>query len=138
LLPSLRDRVADIPALARFFLSKFSIKSSKHIRSISSEYLEALQKHNWKGNIRELRNIIERSVILTDGSELLLESLPLDFIVNSASAKDYDLCEFSMANIEKQHIQKILKFTKVNKAEAARLMEIGIATLYRKIEEYQV
>lgn len=138
LLPSLRDRVADIPALAQFFLSKFSIKSSKHIRSISSEYLEALQKHNWKGNIRELRNIIERSVILTDGSELLLESLPLDFIVNSASAKDHDLSEFSMANIEKQHIQKILKFTKGNKAEAARLMEIGIATLYRKIEEYQL
>lgn len=100
--------------------------------------MEALQKHNWKGNIRELRNIIERSVILTDGSELLLESLPLDFIVNSASAKDNDLSEFSMANIEKQHIQKILKFTKGNKAEAARLMEIGIATLYRKIEEYQL
>ncbi|SKB91485.1 DNA-binding transcriptional response regulator, NtrC family, contains REC, AAA-type ATPase, and a Fis-type DNA-binding domains [Soonwooa buanensis] len=137
-LPSLRDRVADIPALARFFLSKFSVKSSKHIASISPEYLEALQKHNWKGNIRELRNIIERSVILTDGSELLLESLPLDFIVNSASAKDNDLSEFSMANIEKQHIQKILKFTKGNKAEAARLMEIGIATLYRKIEEYQL
>ena len=137
-LPSLRDRVADIPALAQFFLSKFSVKSSKHIASISSEYLEALQKHNWKGNIRELRNIIERSVILTDGSELLLESLPLDFIVNSASAKDNDLSEFSMANIEKQHIQKILKFTKGNKAEAARLMEIGIATLYRKIEEYQL
>ncbi|WP_312324799.1 sigma-54 dependent transcriptional regulator [Soonwooa sp.] len=137
-LPSLRDRVADIPALAQFFLSKFSVKSSKHIASISTEYLEALQKHNWKGNIRELRNIIERSVILTDGSELLLESLPLDFIVNSASAKDNDLSEFSMANIEKQHIQKILKFTKGNKAEAARLMEIGIATLYRKIEEYQL
>ncbi|WP_300674757.1 sigma-54 dependent transcriptional regulator [Soonwooa sp.] len=137
-LPSLRDRVADIPALARFFLSKFASKSTKHITSISPEYLEALQKHNWKGNIRELRNIIERSVILTDGSELMLESLPLDFIVNSASNKENELSEFSMANIEKQHIQKILKFTKGNKAEAARLMEIGIATLYRKIEEYQL
>lgn len=137
-LPSLRDRIADIPALARFFLSKFTTKSTKHITSISSEYLEALQKHNWKGNIRELRNIIERSVILTDGSELLVESLPLDFIVNSASDKENELSEFSMANIEKQHIQKILKFTKGNKAEAARLMEIGIATLYRKIEEYQL
>lgn len=137
-LPSLRDRVADIPALARFFLSKFASKSTKHITSISPEYLEALQKHNWKGNIRELRNIIERSVILTDGSELLVESLPLDFIVNSASDKENELSEFSMANIEKQHIQKILKFTKGNKAEAASLMEIGIATLYRKIEEYQL
>lgn len=135
-LPSLRDRISDIENLALHFLEVFAKKAGRTIDSMSEDYLKALQNHDWKGNIRELRNIIERSVILTDGSELLVDSLPFDF-ANTAT-KDKNLPQFSMANAEKVHIQKILQYTKGNKAETARLLEIGIATLYRKIEEYKL
>lgn len=137
-LPSLRERISDIEDLAIYFLQFFARKSNRKINSISKEYLSALGQHDWRGNIRELRNIIERSVILTEGSELLVESLPFDFSLNKNSEFNKNTSAFSMANAEKLHIQKILNYTKGNKAETARLLEIGIATLYRKIEEYQL
>jgi len=138
-LPSLRERVSDIEELAHYFLKTFSIKTGKKINSISQECLNALKQHHWKGNIRELRNVIERSVILTDNSELELISLPSDFQnVNSNVSDNKSLSAFSLASAEKIQIQKTLNYTKGNKAEAARLLEIGIATLYRKIEEYKI
>ena len=138
-LPSLRDRTSDIPELANYFLMKFSQKIGKKIISISDDYLGVLKKHSWKGNIRELRNIIERSVILEDGNTLSIDSLPFDLQQTSISqTENKTLSAFSMASAEKIHIQKTLNYTKGNKAEAARLLEIGIATLYRKIEEYKI
>jgi len=138
-LPALRERVSDIEDLALYFLKNFSVKTGKKITSTSQEYLEALKQHPWKGNIRELRNVIERSVILTDGSELELVSLPSDFQnLYSDISGNKNLSAFSLASAEKIHILKTLNYTKGNKAETARLLEIGIATLYRKIEEYRI
>lgn len=140
-LPSLRERVADIELLVQFFLKSFSLKTGKNISSISPDYLKALKNHPWKGNIRELRNVIERSVILTDSSELEIDSLPLDISVYNNeidSSQTKIMSAFSMASAEKMQIQKVLNHTKGNKAEAARLLEIGIATLYRKVEEYKI
>ena len=140
-LPSLRERVADIELLVQFFLKSFSLKTGKNISSISQDYLKALKNHPWKGNIRELRNVIERSVILTDSSELEIDSLPLDISVYNNdidSSQTKIMSAFSMASAEKMQIQKVLNHTKGNKAEAARLLEIGIATLYRKVEEYKI
>ena len=140
-LPSLRERVADIELLVKFFLKRFSLKSGKNITSVSSDYLKALKNHPWKGNIREFRNVIERSVILTDSSELEIDSLPLDISVYNNeidSSQTKMMSAFSMATAEKMQIQKVLIHTKGNKAEAARLLEIGIATLYRKVEEYKI
>lgn len=140
-LPSLRERVADIELLVNFFLKSFSLKTGKNIISVSPDYLKALKNHPWKGNIRELRNVIERSVILTDSSELGIESLPIDISVYSSekdSAQTKIMSAFSIASAEKMQIQKVLNHTKGNKAEAARLLEIGIATLYRKVEEYKI
>ncbi|MDQ8143368.1 sigma-54 dependent transcriptional regulator [Chryseobacterium sp. CFS15] len=140
-LPSLRERVADIELLVNFFLKSFSLKTGKNIISVSPDYLKALKNHPWKGNIRELRNVIERSVILTDSSELGIESLPLDISVYNSekdSSQTKIMSAFSMASAEKMQIQKVLNHTKGNKAEAARLLEIGIATLYRKVEEYKI
>jgi len=139
ILPSLRDRTSDIPELAHYFLIKFSQKIGKKINSISDDYLDILKKHSWKGNIRELRNIIERSVILEDSNTLSIDSLPFDLQQTTISnTSNKTLSAFSMASAEKIHIQKTLNYTKGNKAEAARLLEIGIATLYRKIEEYKI
>lgn len=132
-LPALRDRAQDIPALIDFFLTRFSEKENKPIQ-LSKEALHLLQQYSWKGNIRELKNVLERAAILVDGSEILPEHLPYEIQKQNSSS----LQELSLAAVEKQHIQKILQHTNGNKAKAARLLEIGLATLYRKMEEYAI
>lgn len=135
-LPSLRERKKDILLLADYYVNYFALQTNRKPLKLSEEYATALEKNNWKGNIRELKNVIERSVILTDSDILQTDTLPADFLNEVGSIKT--LSSFSMANIEKKHIQKILQHTGGNKAETARLLEIGIATLYRKIEEYHL
>lgn len=136
LLPSLKERKNDIKILAEYYINFFAAKSNRKALKISEEYLSALESNEWKGNIRELKNVIERSVILSDNDLLNVETLPLELQYRSARATQ--ISAFSMASVEKLHIQKILNHTAGNKAEAARLLEIGIATLYRKIEEYKL
>ncbi|OJV55644.1 MAG: sigma-54-dependent Fis family transcriptional regulator [Bacteroidetes bacterium 43-16] len=137
-LPALRERVPDIALLALHFLVLFARKSNKKITTISPGCLRALQEYSWNGNIRELKNVIERAVILSNGDELSVDDLPADIQMRSELTKDQQLSAFSLQSAEKLHIQKVLNHTQGNKAEAARLMEIGIATLYRKIEEYKI
>ncbi len=136
-LPSLRDRKKDIPAIAEFYLRWFSSKGDKRIDSMSKEFLDRLQQHEWKGNIRELKNIIERAVILSDGHQLTLENLPTELQVTGAKSNG-PLSAFDLASVEKLHIQRVLNHTRGNKTEAARLLNIGLTTLYRKIEEYKL
>lgn len=142
-LPPLRDRISDIDELALYFLKVFCSKTGKKITGIVPQYIAAMKRHTWKGNIRELRNVIERSVILEDSEQLTIDSLPLDLQQLSDDSGQFSpnkkmLSAFSLASAEKLHIQKILNHTGGNKAEAARLLEIGAATLYRKIEEYKI
>lgn len=136
ILPSLRERIADIEILAKHFSSFFAAKTNKQVYTISAEFIEALKNQEWNGNIRELKNIIERSVILTEGNELTIDTLPLDFKKNIDSAKQ--LSAFDLSSVEKLHIQKVLNYTNGNKTEAAKLLNIGLTTLYRKIEEYKI
>lgn len=136
ILPSLRERIADIEILAKHFSSIFAAKTNKQVYTISAEFLETLKKQEWNGNIRELKNVIERSVILTEGNELTIDTLPLDFKKNIDSAKQ--LSAFDLSSVEKLHIQKVLNYTNGNKTEAAKLLNIGLTTLYRKIEEYKI
>ena len=135
-LPPLRERVIDIEDLANYFLKSFLFKANKKVTSISKEYIEALKQHQWNGNIRELKNIIERSVILSD-DELVIESLPLDLqILTTPVRKDTTLSAFNLASAEKIHIQKVLNYTNGNKTKTADLLNIALTTLYRKIAEY--
>lgn len=133
-LPSLHDRPEDIPLLIRYFLDRFSEKGNREPVQVNKTALNLLQNYFWKGNIRELKNVLERAVILVDGSEILPEHLPYDIQKQNTSSH----LELSLASVEKQHIQKILLYTNGNKAKAARLLEIGLATLYRKMEEYAI
>ncbi|MFZ1359456.1 MAG: sigma-54 dependent transcriptional regulator [Saprospiraceae bacterium] len=135
-LPPLRERVIDIEDLANYFLKSFLFKANKKVTSISKEYIEALKQHQWNGNIRELKNIIERSVILSD-DELVIESLPLDLqILTTHVRNDKTLSAFNLASAEKIHIQKVLNYTNGNKTKTADLLNIALTTLYRKIAEY--
>lgn len=135
-LPSLRNRVEDIKLFANDFAQVFAAKMNKRIKLLSPEYIKTLEQNTWKGNIRELRNIIERSVILADEDILTIDCLP--FELQQSNISDSATSSLSMTSIEKSHIQKVLNYTKGNKAEAARLLEISIATLYRKVEEYKL
>lgn len=139
-LPSLQERVTDIPQLAEFFAGIFAGKSNKKIKRVTAPFITALQQHIWKGNIRELKNIMERAVILEDTEELTVESLPAEFReqVITGEQQAGQLSAFSLASVEKLHIQRVLNHTGGNKTEAARLLNIGLTTLYRKIEEYKL
>lgn len=138
-LPALRERIVDIEDLCIHFLQTFAQKTNKKISGISKLYLEALKQHSWKGNIRELKNVIERSVILNDSEELTVDSLPMDLQNNSMLLyKDKILSAFDLASAEKIHIQKVLNYTNGNKTETARLLNIALTTLYRKLEEYKI
>lgn len=138
LLPALRERINDIEELAIFFTKQFAAKTNTRIKGFSKEYLHALKLHNWKGNIRELKNVIERSVILTDGAELLPSTLPAEFQQNNESNSGKQLSAFDLASAEKLHIQKVLNYTNGNKTETARLLNIALTTLYRKLDEYKI
>jgi two-component system NtrC family response regulator len=136
-LPALRDRKKDIPLIADHYLHFFTRKAGKRIEGISKEFLEHLQSHEWKGNIRELKNIIERAVILADGTLLTVDNLPSELQVTGLRVGG-PLSAFDLASVEKLHIQRVLNHTRGNKTEAARLLNIGLTTLYRKIEEYKL
>jgi two-component system NtrC family response regulator len=135
LLPPLRDRKEDIPLLADYYLHLFAKKINSRVSAIDKEFLQQLKQYSWKGNIRELKNVVERAVILSDGPLLTKDNLPVEL-------QDQDLSAattiFEMAAAEKLHIRKVLNHTQGNKTEAARLLGIGLTTLYRKIEEYQL
>lgn len=130
-LPSLRDRKEDIGILARFFITQFSIKTNKREPAMSAAFLKALEQHPWKGNIRELKNVIERSVILAD-DELTESVLPSDFAIDEGRDA------FELAVAEKHHILKVLRHTQGNKTQAAKLLGIALTTLYQKIKEYSL
>ncbi len=135
-LPPLRERIEDIATLAQYYADIFALKSNLKPLQMTPEFVQALEGNLWRGNIRELKNVIERSVILSEGGVLGAESLPFGEREYREGANV--LSNFAMSNMERQHIQRVLKHTNGNKAEAARLLEIGIATLYRKIEEYRI
>jgi len=133
-LPPLRERMVDIEELSYNFLNMFSIQMNKKVKNISKEFIEALKQHSWNGNIRELRNVIERSVILCD-DELSMEFLPLEFQVRK-NDQSKTLSAFHLASAEKLHIQKVLNYTNGNKTKTAELLNIALTTLYRKISEF--
>lgn len=135
-LPALRDRKKDIPILTRYFLKFFARATNNHIKDLSENFIEHLQNHEWKGNIRELKNIIERACILETTDELTINSLPFELQTNSPLTTQYS--PFDLATAEKLHIQKVLAYSKGNKTEAAKLLNIGLTTLYRKMEEYKI
>jgi two-component system NtrC family response regulator len=131
-IPPLRERSEDIEAMADQFIQLFSAKTNKHVTGANENFLKTLKLHPWKGNIRELKNVIERCVILVDGNKLSTDLLPFDFNISS------DPNNFDLAVVEKNHIQKVLRHTQGNKTETARLLNIGLTTLYRKIQDYGI
>ncbi|HEU4719392.1 MAG TPA: sigma-54 dependent transcriptional regulator [Bacteroidia bacterium] len=131
-VPALKNRPEDIEPIARHFLNHYASRVGKRVKGMDAEFLGRLKKHDWKGNIRELKNIIERAVILCQDEMLTTELLPEQF----TNAEDAD--DFTLATCEKKHILQVLRRTNGNKTKAAEMLGIGLTTLYRKIEEYKL
>ncbi|WP_430612759.1 sigma-54-dependent transcriptional regulator [Flavobacterium sp. JP2137] len=136
-LPALRHRKTDIPDLVDHFLQVLAPLSGKPAVKPSKEALEALKSHVWPGNIRELKNALERALIMSNGSVLELVDLPAEFQKNALHSTA-GLQTFELAQAERKHIQLVLKHTNGNKTKTAELLGIALTTLYRKIEEYRL
>lgn len=138
-LPPLRERVGDVRILAKAFVKDFSVRLARPVTEITPAFLEALEQQPWKGNIRELRNVIERSLIVCESERLDVADLPLDIQNTHYEQSDETTPgSFELSAMERRHIARVLEYTKGNKTEAARLLKIGLTTLYRKIEEYGI
>ena len=134
-LPPLRERGDDVILLSKIFIEGFAAKMNCTINNVEDPFFEAIKNNYWQGNIRELRNVIERSIILSSDGVLKLKDLPIDI---QLSKKGSTIDWVELAAVEKTHICRMLQYTGGNKTEAARLMKIGLTTLYRKIEEYSI
>ena len=138
-LPPLRERAGDVRILAKAFVKDFSGRLARPVTEITSAFFEALEQQPWKGNIRELRNVIERSLIVCESERLDVADLPLDIQNTHYEQSDETTPgSFELSAMERRHIARVLEYTKGNKTEAARLLKIGLTTLYRKIEEYGI
>jgi transcriptional regulator with PAS, ATPase and Fis domain len=147
-IPPLRERKDDIPALVEQFLKLFANEMGVKPPKVTSEALATLMHHDWPGNIRELKNLIERAVVLGVGDELLPEHLPGSLMravgqtpvsPETGAVAKADVAEsLSLSSSEKRHIERVLQVCQWNKSRAADLLEISRPRLDRKIREYEI
>ncbi len=149
-LPSLRERAEDINLLVFHFLESYKAKSGRFISGISREAMHALVSYDWPGNVRELENAIERAVIIASGRQIEIDDLP-DAISHAAGGGTGQAGRVSASSngglaialpssmdaIERRVIEATLEYTNGDKSHAARLLNIGRKTLYRKLEQYE-
>jgi len=134
-IPPLRERKEDLSQMVDFFIRFYALKTNKTIIGYENPFLEKIRAYDWPGNTRELKNMIERAVILTNKNTLTADLLPKEISTFSQESGIKDFIG-SLEELEKNHIQKILTLTKGNKTKASEILGIGIPTLYRKIEKY--
>jgi two-component system response regulator PilR (NtrC family) len=135
-LPPLRQRREDIPLLAHHFLDKYSRDMGRKLVGISNAAMRALLSHEWRGNVRELENVIERAVIFAEGREIDAADLPFAAPPEApdSPAASEDL-KAALARFERQHILYALRRHRYDKGETARHLGIGVSSLYRKLDE---
>ncbi|MBV9504322.1 MAG: sigma-54-dependent Fis family transcriptional regulator [Acidobacteriia bacterium] len=131
-LPPLRDRREDIPFLANHFLNQFSRETSRRAPQLSTEALDGLVRYDWPGNVRELKNAIERALILTPDSEIRAS----DFAFHTR--RDEWKGGRTLEDVERLHIERILRETQNNMSRTARILDIDRTTLYNKVRRYRM
>jgi len=139
-LPSMKEREEDIPLLADHFLNKYRLEMNKNIKGIDNEALRALMNFEWRGEVRELENIIERAVIFCKEEYITLKDLPPNFRPTS-DFSDYaksGSLEESVRHFEKEFILKVLENNEYNKEKTAEVLQVGLSTLYRKLKELDI
>ncbi len=145
-IPPLRERRDDIPALAQNFLNKYSAEVRKGLLTISDEAMDILMKSPWKGNVRELENVIERAVIYADGDVIRAQDLGIsESSILNALAEHVpmdgplqDIAAAATRIAESRRIRQVLKQTGGNKSRAAEILQVSYKTLLTKIKDYQL
>ena len=135
LLPPLRQRRDDILLLAQHFIGQYARQIGRTAPSLSTEAKNIFLAYPWPGNVREMMNAIEHALIVCE-DEITRHDLPIDMLTGDTSTAADD--SFDLKSVERNHIIKVLHHTHGNKTETARLLKIGLTTLYRKIEEYGI
>lgn len=135
LLPPLRQRRDDILLLAQHFIGLYARQIGRTAPSLSTEAKNIFLAYQWPGNVREMMNAIEHALIVCE-DEITRHDLPIDMLTGDTSTAADD--SFDLKSVERNHIIKVLHHTHGNKTETARLLKIGLTTLYRKIEEYVI
>jgi DNA-binding NtrC family response regulator len=138
-LPPLRERPEDIPLLAQYFLNKFNKKYKRSIKKISNPVISCLKSYSFPGNVRELMNIINSSMIVETTNELRRKSLPNYFLDHhDQNGFEEGIQPGSLEDMEKEHIRKVLIFTGNNKTKAASILGISRVNLNAKIKKYEL
>ncbi len=137
-IPPLRERPEDILILAKLFVQEYNREFNRNIHEIDTETENLLQNYTWPGNIRELKNVIERGVILCKGNALLPEHLPIELHEGGEikPAQGTFLGKVSLQEMEKQHIMEVLNSVDGNKSKASRVLNISRSTLREKLKNY--
>ena len=138
-LPPLRSRGTDVLLLAQHFIEKFAARSEKNIVGLTEQTLERLLNYSWPGNIRELRNVMERAVALTQYDRIVVDDLP-EKVRNYQSSQVFvggdDPSELvPLEEVEARYIQHVLRAVDGNKTMAARILGLDRKTLYRKLKQ---
>ena len=145
-IPPLRERREDIPVLARYYLEHFNRKFNKHVRDIAPAFLEEMERYSWKGNVRELRNVMERCVLFCQGELLTGEETGLEFKREdgAAAGPSYPMKDLTQSPIdlkrevdafERAYIDRAMELSGGNSSRAAQLLGCTRFTLKRRLEQ---
>ena len=139
-MPSLAERPEDIPTLAQHFLDIYRKQMGRDIKGFSNEAMQALLRHPWKGEVRELENIVERAVIFCDNNMITLEHLP-EALRPAGGVGAFQLpkkeqsLRDAVKDFERRYITEVLTSNGGNKESAAQALSISLSSLYRKMDE---
>jgi transcriptional regulator with PAS, ATPase and Fis domain len=138
-IPPLRERPEDIPLLVEHLVKKHNPELNRNFQKIDEDVIRVLMSLPWKGNVRELDNVIEHTMILAEGDRITLKDLPPSIVEYGQShpAFTFNLRD-AVRQFEKQHILRVLDQVGKDRKEAARLLDISLSSLYRKIEELEL
>jgi DNA-binding NtrC family response regulator len=132
-LPPLRERPEDIPVLVNHFISRLNRELKRSFKGIEPEALDALRAHDWRGNVRELQNVIERAMILRDAAAIALDDLPSH--IGRAKTRSGRRLKEALIEYEREHIRSVLGEVEKDRERAAKLLGIGVSSLYRKMRK---
>lgn len=138
-IPPLSERPEDIPLLVEHFIKRHNPELKRNFQGIDEDAMRVLMSLHWRGNVRELDNVIEHTMILAEGERITLSDLPSSIVASSQMNPvfTFNLKE-ALRQFEKQHILRALEQAKQDRKEAAKLLDISLSSLYRKIEELEI
>lgn len=136
-IPPLRERLDDVPELVDYFITRHSQSMGKRVSGMDGETMRLLMSAEWKGNIRQLDNALERAVMMCDGTQIEPKDLPPELLGIAQPLPDTDDLRSALRHYERLHIVRVLR-QRPDKREAAKRLKLGLSSLYRKIEELDI